>query len=72
MRISKPFRIVTVALSLCVIAGCQRTSVNNGAGYSFVRFNSPQAALLASQDVTAGPAIATNNRRCALDTACKK
>ena len=71
MRISKPFRIVTVALSLCVIAGCQRTSVD-GAGYQFVRFTNPQAALLASQDVTAGPAIATNNRRCALDTACKK
>jgi hypothetical protein len=72
MPISKACRIVIGALSLCVIAGCQTTSVSDGAGYSFVRFTNPQAALLASQDVTAGPAIATNNRRCAMDTACKK
>jgi hypothetical protein len=72
MPISKACRIVIGALSLCVIAGCQSQSVTSGAGYSFVRFTNPQAALLASQDVTAGPAIATNNRRCALDTACKK
>jgi len=72
MPISKAFRIVTGALSLCVIAGCQYQNATSGAGYSFVRFTNPQAALLASQDLTAGPAIATNNRRCALDTACKK
>lgn len=44
----------------------------SGSGYQFVRFTDPQAAILASQDATAGPAIASNNRQCRADAGCRK
>lgn len=56
----------------CVIAGCQQTIAVNGSGYQFTRFSDPKAALLASQDPTAGPAIAANNMQCRQDAACRK
>jgi hypothetical protein len=44
----------------------------NGSGYQITRFSDPQAALLASQDPSAGPAIASNNNQCRHDAACRK
>lgn len=53
-------------------AGCQSTTAINGSGYQFVKFSDPKAAVLASQDKTAGPAIAGNNKQCKEDKLCKK
>lgn len=72
MRLSAILRIAIVALCSCVIVGCQSRAATNGSGYQFVRFKDPQAARLASQDETAGPAINSNNRQCAADAACRK
>jgi hypothetical protein len=67
------FRLWTVAAFSCAIAGCQSTTAPiNGSGYQFVRFTDPKAAIAASQDPTAGPAIAGNNERCRQDEACRK
>jgi len=44
----------------------------NGSGYQFTRFSNAQAAFLASQDPTAGPAISSNNIQCRKDAACRK
>ncbi|EGL63592.1 hypothetical protein AGRO_3661 [Agrobacterium sp. ATCC 31749] len=44
----------------------------NGSGYQVTRFSDPEAARLASQDPTAGPAIYSNNRQCSRDAACRK
>ncbi len=72
MRLSASYRIAIVALCSCVIAGCQTAPATDGSGYQFVRFSDPQAARLASQDETAGPAINSNNRQCSKDAACRK
>lgn len=70
---SRIYRLVTVALLSCAIAGCQSKSVTlNGSGYQFVKFKSTQAAILAAQDELAGPAINSNNRQCEKDKACSK
>ena len=72
MRISASFRIAIVALSSCVTAACQSGSATDGAGYQIVRFSDAQAARLASQDATAGPAIASNNDQCRQDAGCRR
>jgi hypothetical protein len=75
MNNSAAFRLLIVAGLSCVTAACQSvtaTSDTQGAGYSFVRFTDPKAARAASQDPTAGPAIANNNRQCAKDKSCRK
>jgi hypothetical protein len=68
------YRLWIVAACSCVIAGCQSTTATPtpGSGYQFVRFANPKAAVAASQDATAGPAIASNNAQCRKDAACKK
>ncbi|AHJ10725.1 hypothetical protein P106B_42 [Rhizobium phage vB_RglS_P106B] len=55
-----------------MIAGCQSATAINGSGYQFVRFSTGKAALAASQDPLAGPAINSNNRQCEKDKACRK
>ncbi|CUX40308.1 conserved exported hypothetical protein [Agrobacterium deltaense Zutra 3/1] len=72
MPLSAICRIAIVALFSCAIAACQTAPATNGAGYTFVKFSDPQAARLASQDETAGPAINSNNRQCSQDAACRK
>lgn len=59
------------ALSIALSA-CNTTNSVNGSGYQFVRFSDGKAARAASQDATAGPAIAGNNARCRQDQACRK
>jgi hypothetical protein len=44
----------------------------NGSGYQLTRFSNPVAARAASEDPTAGPAIASNNEQCRKDAACRK
>lgn len=66
------FRLATVASLSCVLAACQIAPATEGSGYSFVGFSDPQAARLASQDATAGPAIHSNNQQCIKDPACRK
>jgi hypothetical protein len=66
------YRLWIVAVCSCVIAGCQSTTATSGSGYQFVRFADARAAVAASQDATAGPAIASNNAQCRKDASCKK
>lgn len=73
MRSLGLYRLASVALLSCAIAGCQSTTAGtSGSGYQFVRFSDGKAARAASQDATAGPAIAGNNARCRQDQACRK
>jgi len=72
MRSSIAFRIAIAVSCSCVTVACQTAPATDGAGYQFVRFADPAAARAASQDVSAGPAIASNNRQCARDAACRK
>src|SRR5688572_14326640 len=51
----------------CVIAGCQSTTAPLvGSGYQMVRFSDAKAAVAASQDPTAGPAVASNDVQCVM------
>lgn len=72
MRCFVGFRLLIVVGFSCAIAGCQSTTAINGSGYQFVRFSDPKAAVAASQDATAGQAIASNNEQCRKDAACRK
>lgn len=72
MQASVIFRLAIVASCSCVIAGCQTPNAINGSGYQLMRFSDPQAARLAADDATAGPAIASNNQQCRKDAGCRK
>ncbi len=72
MKPSALYRLVIVALLSCGIAGCQTPAAINGSGYQMVRFSDAQAARLAADDATAGPAIHSNNRQCQQDAGCRK
>lgn len=74
MKASKVFLLVIVASLSFGIAACQseRTAILDGSGYQFVRFSNPKAAVAASQDASAGPAIAGNNAQCRRDAGCRK
>lgn len=72
MRTSRSFLIVSVVVSSFATAGCQSKPATDGSGYQIVRFSDTEAAILASQDDTAGPAIASNNAQCRADPACRK
>lgn len=64
--------VLQIAVLSIALSGCIATTAVNGSGYQFVRFTDAKAARAASQDVTAGPAIAGNNARCRQDEACRK
>ncbi len=66
-------RLAIVASLSCALVGCLTApATTEGSGYQVTRFSNAEAARLASQDVTAGPAIHSNNQQCVKDPACRK
>jgi ABC-type xylose transport system substrate-binding protein len=68
MRTSVASRLVIVALSSCAKASCQTAAATN----QLTHFSNAVAARAAAEDPTAGTAIASINKQCREDLACRK